>query len=260
MIQVTFPDGNSKSFEKGITPLDIAKNISRKLAEEVLAATVNGVVTDLKTPILEDASIVLHKWDDAEGKHAFWHSSSHLLAGAIEQLFPGTRFGIGPAIENGFYYDIDLGEGRSLSEADLPLIEKTMLEMARQKMEFSREEVSKEQALRYFTEKGDPYKVELIQDLNDVTISFYRQGNFTDLCRGPHLPNSEQIKAVKITAIAGAYWRGDEKRKQLTRVYGISFPKQKLLDEYLELLEQAKQRDHRKLGRELELFTFSSAV
>ncbi len=260
MIQITFPDGNSKAFEKGVSPLDIAKSISRKLAEEVLAATVNGVVTDLKTPILEDATLVLHKWEDAEGKHAFWHSSSHLLAGAIEQLFPGTRFGIGPAIENGFYYDIDLGEGKTLTEADLPLIEKTMLEMARQKQEFSREEVSKEEALRFFTEKGDPYKVELIQDLTDGTISFYRQGNFTDLCRGPHLPNSEQIKAVKITAIAGAYWRGDEKRKQLTRVYGISFPKQKLLDEYLELLEQAKQRDHRKLGKELELFAFSSAV
>ena len=260
MITITFPDGNSKSFEAGVSSLDIAKSISRKLAEEVLAATVNGVVTDLNTPIMADATLVLHKWDDPEGKHAFWHSSSHLLAEAIEQLFPGTKFGIGPAIENGFYYDIDLGEGKSLTEADLPLIEKTMIEMARQKQEFTRQEVSKEEALRFFTEKGDPYKVELLQELQDGTISFYRQGNFTDLCRGPHLPSSEPVKAVKITAIAGAYWRGDEKRKQLTRVYGISFPKQKMLEEYLEMLEQAKQRDHRKLGRELELFTFSAAV
>ncbi len=260
MITITFPDGNSKSFEAGVSSLDIAKSISRKLAEEVLAATVNGVVTDLNTPIMADATLVLHKWDDPEGKQAFWHSSSHLLAEAIEKLFPGTKFGIGPAIENGFYYDIDLGEGKSLTEADLPLIEKTMIEMARQKQEFTRQEVSKEEALRFFAEKGDNYKVELLQELQDGTISFYRQGNFTDLCRGPHLPSSEPVKAVKITAIAGAYWRGDEKRKQLTRVYGISFPKQKMLEEYLEMLEQAKQRDHRKLGRELELFTFSSAV
>ena len=260
MITITFPDGNSKSFEAGVSSLDIAKSISRKLAEEVLAATVNGVVTDLNTPIMADATLVLHKWDDPEGKQAFWHSSSHLLAEAIEKLFPGTKFGIGPAIENGFYYDIDLGEGKSLTEADLPPIEKTMIEMARQKQEFTRQEVSKEEALRFFAEKGDNYKVELLQELQDGTISFYRQGNFTDLCRGPHLPSSEPVKAVKITAIAGAYWRGDEKRKQLTRVYGISFPKQKMLEEYLEMLEQAKQRDHRKLGRELELFTFSSAV
>ena len=239
--------------------MEIASGISRKLAEDVLAASVNGKTCELNTPILEDATLQLLTWDDPEAKHAFWHSSSHLMAEAISQLYPGTKFGIGPAIENGFYYDIDLGD-KVLTEADLAGIEKKMIELARTKEDIVKKEVSKQEALSFFTAKNDEYKLELIQDLADGTISFYTNGSFTDLCRGPHVVNTGVIKAVKLMSIAGAYWRGDEKRKQLTRIYGISFPKQKMLDEYLELLEQAKLRDHRKLGKDLELFAFSSRV
>jgi threonyl-tRNA synthetase len=259
MIKITFPDGSVREYEKGITALEIAQQISRKLAEETLAASLDGEVYDLTRPIDHDASLKLHKWDDQEGKQAFWHSSSHLLAEAIETLYPGTKFGIGPAIENGFYYDIDLGD-RHLIDANLPEIEQKMLELARSKETYTRKDVSKAEALDYFSRKGDEYKIELITELKDGTISFYSQGNFTDLCRGPHLPDTSHIKAVKLLNIAGAYWRGDEKRKQLTRVYGITFPKQKMLEEYLQLLEEAKLRDHRKLGKELELFMFSQRV
>ncbi|MDX1910044.1 MAG: threonine--tRNA ligase, partial [Saprospiraceae bacterium] len=259
MINVTFPDGNIRQFAAGTTAMDIAKSISEGLARVVLAASVNGEVRDLQRPIETDCSIVFHKWEDAAGKQTFWHSSAHLLAEAIEALHPGTKFGIGPAIDNGFYYDIDTGD-KPLTFADLPAIEQKMLELARQKSEYRRSEVSKADAIRYFTEKGDEYKLELIDGLQDGQITFYQQGNFTDLCKGPHIPNTEPIKAVKILNLAGAYWRGDEKRKQLTRVYAITFPKQKELDEYLVLLEEAKKRDHRKLGQELELFMFSEKV
>ena len=260
MIKITFPDGNVREYHQGVTALEIAQGISHRLADEVLAASVNGETFDLSCPINEDATIQLLKWDDAEGRHAFWHSSSHLMAEAIEAMFPGVKFGIGPAIENGFYYDIDLGDDRKLSETDLPKIEQKMLALARSKETFTRREVSKAEALDFFTAKGETYKIELIGELADGTISFYHQGQFTDLCRGPHLPDTSQIKAIKLLSIAGAYWRGDEKRKQLTRVYGVSFPKQKLLDEHLKMLEEAKLRDHRKLGRELELFMFSQNV
>ena len=260
MVKITFPDGNVREYNSGITALEIAKSISQRLADEVLAASINGETADLTRPVNEDASVKLFKWDDVEGQRVFWHSSSHLLAEAIEILYPGVKFGIGPAIENGFYYDIDLGEERHLTDADLPKIEQKMLELARSKETFIRSEASKAEALNFFGKKGDQYKLELIGDLSDGTISFYQQGAFTDLCRGPHLPDTTQIKAVKLLSVAGAYWRGDEKRKQLTRVYGISFPKQKLLDEYLKMLEEAKLRDHRKLGRDLELFMFSQKV
>lgn len=260
MINITFPDNSVRQYEKGINGLEIAKNLSNSLAREVLAITVNDELWDLLRPIDQDSSIKLHKWGDEESKHAFWHSSAHLMAEAVESLFPGTKFGIGPAIENGFYYDVDPGEGVQITDADLPRIEKKMKELVSKKEQYQRKEVSKSEALQYFSEKGDEYKLELINDLEDGTISFYSQGNFTDLCRGPHLPNSSSIKAIKLLSLAGAYWRGDEKRKMLTRIYGISFPKQKMLDEYLVLLEKAKQRDHRKLGKELELFTFSQRV
>lgn len=260
MIKITLPDQSIKEFEKGITGLEIANAISPRLAKEVLAIGVNGEVWDLSRKIDNDASIVLYKWEDKEGKHTFWHSSAHLMAEAIEALFPGTKFGIGPAIENGFYYDIDLPEGLTLADKDLPAIEAKMIELARQKNDIVRSDVSKADALKLFTEKGDPYKVELINDLEDGTITLYKQGNFTDLCRGPHLPNTESIKAIKVLSIAGAYWRGNEKNKMLTRLYAISFPKAKLLDEYLVLLEEAKKRDHRKIGKEMELFTFSPEV
>jgi threonyl-tRNA synthetase len=259
MIKITFPDGNVKEYDNGVTALEIAQGISRKLAEEVFAASVNGEAYDLARPINADASLKLHKWDDPEAKHAFWHSSSHLMAEAIEALYPGAKFGIGPAIENGFYYDVDLGD-RYLTDADLPAIEQKMRELAQSKEKYRRKDVSKQEALEYFSKKGDEYKIELINDLEDGTITFYTQGNFTDLCRGPHLPDTAQVKAIKLLSIAGAYWRGDEKRKQLTRIYGITFPKQKMLDEHLQMLEEAKLRDHRKLGRELELFTFSRKV
>ena len=259
MINITFPDQSVRQFESGVTPLDIAKSLSEGLARNVLAAKVNGMKWDATRPITEDATIQLFTWNDPEGKAAMWHSSAHLMAAAIEALYPGVKFGIGPSVDNGFYYDIDTGD-LTLTEADLVNIEKKMLELAREKQTFERVEVSKADALKYFTEKGDPYKVELINDLEDGTITYYRNGNFTDLCRGPHIPNTSFIKAVKLTALAGAYWRGDEKRKQLTRVYGITFPKQKDLEEYLVLLEEAKKCDHRKLGRELELFMFSDMV
>ena len=259
MIKITLPDQSVREYAEGITGQEIARDISPRLAKEVLAITVNGQLYDLHRPIHEDAEIKLHKWEDEEGKHAFWHSSAHLLAEALEELYPGIKFGIGPAIENGFYYDVDPGE-RVITDADLPKIEKKMQELARRKVEFQRKEVPKEEAVAFFEEKGDPYKVELISELEDGTISFYEQGGFTDLCRGPHLPSSEPVKAIKLLSVAGAYWRGDENRKQLTRVYGISFPKQKMLDEYLKKLEEAQKRDHRKLGRELELFAFSRRV
>ena len=268
MINITFPDGSVRAFEKGVTGYEIAKSISPRLAEEVLAVAVKpatdttvgkGVTYDLNRPIEEDSSIVLLKWDDDEGKRVFWHSSSHLMAEALEDIFPGVKFGIGPAIENGFYYDVDLG-GRQITDADFAKIEKRMLELAREKQEFVRKDVSKADALKHFEQTGDKYKCELIGELADGTITYYTNGHFTDLCRGPHLRSTEVIKAVKLTAIAGAYWRGDEKREQLTRIYGITFPKKSMLDEYLVLLEEAKKRDHRKLGKEMELFTFSSRV
>ena len=268
MINITFPDGSVRAFEKGVTGYEIAKSISPRLAEEVLAVAVKpatdttvgkGVTYDLNRPIEEDSSIVLLKWDDDEGKKVFWHSSSHLMAEALEDIFPGVKFGIGPAIENGFYYDVDLG-GRQITDADFAKIEKRMLELAREKQDFVRQDVSKGDALKHFEETGDKYKCELISELADGTITYYTNGHFTDLCRGPHLRNTEVIKAVKLTAIAGAYWRGDEKREQLTRIYGITFPKKSMLDEYLVLLDEAKKRDHRKLGKEMELFTFSSRV
>ncbi len=259
MINITFPDGSVKPFEKGVTAYDIAMSISPRLAAEVLAAKVNETIYDLTRPIKEDAAIQLLKWDDEEGRRVFWHSSSHLMAEALEALYPGVKFGIGPAIENGFYYDVDLN-GAQISDTDLAAIEKKMLELAREKQDFKRIEVSKADALKYFEQKGDPYKCELISELEDGTITYYENGAFTDLCRGPHLRNTELIKAVKLTAIAGAYWRGDEKRQQLTRIYGITFPKKSLLDDYLVLLEEAKKRDHRKIGKEMELFTFSPRV
>jgi threonyl-tRNA synthetase len=259
MINITFPDGSVKAFESGVTAYEIAQSISPRLAAEVLAASVNDEIYDLSRPITTDATIKLHKWEDEEARHVFWHSSSHLMAEALESLYPGVKFGIGPAVENGFYYDVDLA-GATITDADLPRIEKKMLELAQGKEDFKRIEVSKADAMKHFEEKGDQYKCELISELEDGTITYYTNGAFTDLCRGPHLRNTEVIKAVKLTAIAGAYWRGDEKRQQLTRIYGITFPKKSMLDEYLVLLEEAKKRDHRKLGKEMGLFTFSSRV
>ncbi len=257
MIKITLPDNSVREYPDGITGYEIAESISPRLAKEVLSITVNDEVWDLTRPIKENASIRLHKWEDEEGKHAFWHSSAHLLAEALQALYPNTKFGIGPAIENGFYYDVDTGDA-VITEADLPIIEKKMLELAREKNDYIRSEVPKKEALAFFNH--DPYKVELITDLEDGTISFYKQGDFTDLCRGPHLPSTEPIKAVKVLSLAGAYWRGDEKRKQLTRIYGITFPKQKMLEEYMVQLEEALKRDHRKIGKELDLFTFSARV
>jgi len=259
MIKITFPDGNVREYKKGTSGMEIAKSISNGLARNVLATTVDGEVWDSFRPIEQDAKVELKTWEDMEGKATFWHSSAHLLAEALEALYPGVKLGIGPSIENGFYYDIDFGE-YSFVEADLVKVEKKMIELARQKNEFTRSSVSKADALAYFTEKNDPYKLELIEGLEDGVITFYKQGNFTDLCRGPHLPNTGSIKAVKLLSIAGAYWRGSEKNKQLTRIYGVSFPKASQLTEYLEVLEEAKKRDHRKLGAQLELFTFSEKV
>ena len=259
MINITFPDGSIKQFEVGTTPLQIAESISSRLAQDVLAASINDQEWDLTRPVNEDASIKLFKWDDAEGKHAFWHSSAHLLAETLQELYPGVKFGIGPAIENGFYYDIDPGE-HTLTAADFPKIEKKMLELAQRKVEIKRSDISKADALKLFGDRGEVYKCELIDELEDGTISTYTQGSFTDLCRGPHIPSTAPIKAVKVTSLAGAYWRGDEKRNQLVRVYGITFPKKKMLDEYLVMLEEAKKRDHRKLGKEMELFAFSQNV
>ena len=259
MINITFPDNSVKQFENGITPLQIAESISSRLAQDILAASVNDKEWDITRPINEDATIKLYKWDDAEGKHAFWHSSAHLLAEALQELFPGVKFGIGPAIENGFYYDID-PNGNAITAADFAKIEAKMIELAQRKEEIKRADISKEDALKLFGDRGEIYKCELINELEDGQITTYTQGAFTDLCRGPHIPNTAPIKAVKITSLAGAYWRGDEKRNQLVRVYGISFPKKKMLDEYLVLLEEAKKRDHRKLGKEMELFAFSANV
>ena len=259
MINITFPDNSVKQFEKGTTPLQIAESISSRLAQDILAASVNDAQWDITRPIYEDATIKLFKWDDAEGKHAFWHSSAHLLAEALQELYPGVKFGIGPAIETGFYYDID-PNGNTITAAEFPKIEAKMLELAQRKEGIKRADISKEDALKLFGERGEVYKCELINELEDGHITTYTQGSFTDLCRGPHIPNTAPIKAVKIMSLAGAYWRGDEKRDQLVRVYGVSFPKKKMLDEYLQLLEEAKKRDHRKLGKEMELFAFSANV
>lgn len=260
MIKITLPDNSVHEYKEGISGYEIAKDISPRLAKEVLSVTVNDELWDLQRPIKSDAKIKLHKWDEEEGKHAFWHSSAHLLAEALESLYPGIKFGIGPSIDNGFYYDVDLGDDRIITDADFPKIEKKMKELAQQKNEYRRREVPKNEAMNFYTKKGDEYKVELIGELEDGTISFYEHGDFTDLCRGPHLPDTGYIKAIKILNVAGAYWRGDESRKQLTRIYGITFPKQKMLEEYLVMLEEAKKRDHRKIGKELELFTFSQRV
>ncbi|MBO5830353.1 MAG: threonine--tRNA ligase [Alistipes sp.] len=258
MVKVTFPDGSVREFAKGTTAYQVAESISPRLAADSLAAEVNGATVDMMRPIDCDCTIKFFKWDDAEGKHAFWHTSSHLLAEALEALYPGIKFGIGPAIDNGFYYDVD--SPVAITEADLETIEKKMVELSRNKEELVRTEVSKAEALKTFSEKGDQYKVELITDLEDGTISFYTNGAFTDLCRGPHIPNTGYIKAIKLTSIAGAYWRGNEKNKMLTRIYGVSFPKKSMLDEHLAMLEEAKKRDHRKLGKDLELFMFSQRV
>ena len=260
MVKIKFPDGNVKEFESGVTGMDIAKSISHKLAKEVLSISVNGVTWDLTRGITTDAEIKLYTWDDEEGRHAFWHSSAHLMAEALQAIYPNIKFGIGPAIENGFYYDVDPGEGVAIQEKDLVEIEKKMLELARKNEEYCRIDVSKQKALDHFSSLDETYKVELINDLEDGTITYYRQGDFTDLCRGPHLPDTSYIKAIKLTSVAGAYWRGNEHNKMLTRIYGITFPKQKMLDEWLVLMEEAKLRDHRKIGKEMELFMFSQAV
>ena len=259
MIKITFPDNSVREYAEGTTAMQIAESISSRLAQEVLAASVNGETWDLSRPITKDSTVNLLKWDDEEGKHAFWHSSAHLMAEALQELYPGIKFGIGPAIENGFYYDVDPGEA-TIKEGDFAAIEAKMLELVARKEEIKRQDITKADAMKMFGDRGEEYKTELIGELEDGTITTYTQGAFTDLCRGPHLPNTSYLKAVKILSVAGAYWRGDEKRKQLVRLYGITFPKKKMLDEYLALLEEAKKRDHRKIGKELELFTFSTAV
>ncbi len=259
MIDIKFPDGSVRSYESGITPYQIAEQISPRLAADVLAASFNGNVYDLERPLTENGELKLHKWEDPQAKNVFWHSSSHLMAEALEILYPGIKFGIGPAIDTGFYYDVDLGD-KTITDADLKKIEDKMIELARQKQHFERREVSKAEAMETYKQKGDEYKCELIGDLEDGTITFYTNGTFTDLCRGPHLRDTSVIKAVKLTSIAGAYWRGDEHNKMLTRIYGVTFPKKSLLDEYIVMMEEAKKRDHRKVGKELELFTFSSRV
>ena len=260
MINITFPDGSVREYAKGTTPLQIAESISPRLAQEVLAAGINGETWDLSRSIPEDAALKLYKWEDEEGKHTFWHSSAHLLAEALQKLYPGIQFGIGPAIENGFYYDVDPGKGVTVKDADLAIIEKKMQELASKKEQLLRQDITKNDALKLFGDRNETYKTELIAELADGTITTYTQGSFTDLCRGPHLPDTSPIKAIKLMSVAGAYWRGDEKRPQLTRIYGITFPKKKLLDDYLLLLEEAKKRDHRKIGKEMELFTFSQNV
>jgi len=260
MIQITLPDNSVREFAEPVTGLEIARSISNRLAKDVLSVSVDGEIWDLTRKIDHDAKIKLHTWDDREGKEAFWHSSAHLMAEAIEQLYPGTKFGIGPTVDAGFYYDISLPGEKQLAEKDLEKIEQKMIELARQKNDIVREEISKKDAMQLFESKGDEFKQELISELEDGTITLYKHGTFTDLCRGPHIPNTGYIKAIKLTSIAGAYWRGDEKNPMLTRVYGITFPKQKMLTEYLEMLEEAKKRDHRKIGKEMELFAFSEAV
>ena len=259
MIKITFPDNSVREYPKGTTAMQIAESISSRLAQEVLAASVNGETWDLTRPIEEDASVKLLKWDDEEGKHAFWHSSAHLMAEALQELYPGIKFGIGPAIENGFYYDVDPGEA-VIKESDFPAIEAKMQELVAKKEEIKRQSITKADALKMFGDRGEEYKTELISELADGTITTYTQGAFTDLCRGPHLPNTSYLKAVKILSVAGAYWRGDENRKQLVRLYGITFPKKKMLDEYLVMLEEAKKRDHRKIGKEMDLFMFTDMV
>ncbi len=260
MVNITFPDGTVREYEKGVTGLDIARGISQRLAREALAACVDGETWDLTRPIENDAEVKLLTWDDEEGKHAYWHSSAHLMAEALQELYPGIKFGIGPAIENGFYYDVDPGEGVTIRETDFPAIEQKMLELIAAKEEIKRQNVTKEEALDMFSNRGEHYKVELINELEEGTITTYTQGGFTDLCRGPHLPNTSYIKSVKVLSAAGAYWRGDEKRPQLTRLYGITFPKKTMLDDYLTMIEEAKKRDHRKIGKELQLFHFSQTV
>lgn len=259
MIKIRFPDGAERQYEAGVSALDIAKSISEGLARKVLAASVNGQVWDATRPITTDSSLKLHTWDDAEGKNTFWHSSAHLMAEAVEALYPGVKFWVGPALDKGFYYDIDLG-GQHISEEDLVAIEKKMNELAKQNNAYQRKEISKQEAVTYFQEKSDEYKLDLLQGLDDGSITFYTQGQFTDLCRGPHIPHTGFIKAIKLTSIAGAYWKGDEKNKMLTRLYGVTFPNQKELDEYLLMLEEAKKRDHRKLGKELGIFTMDDDV
>ena len=259
MINIRFPDGAVRQFESGISALQIAKNISEGLAKKVLVTKVNGEIWDATRPINTDASLQLLTWDDAEGKNTFWHSSAHLMAEAVENSFPGAKFWVGPALDNGFYYDIDLGDNK-LSEEDLLILEKKMNELAKQNNSFNRSERSKADAISYFSEKGDEYKLDLLQNLEDGNITFYSQGNFTDLCRGPHIPSTGSIKAIKLMSIAGAYWKGDEKNKQLTRIYGITFPNQKELDEYLLMLEEAKKRDHRKLAKELSIYTMDDDI
>ncbi len=260
MVKITFPDNSVKEFADKSTPLDIAKALSNSLAKEVLSATFNGQPWDATRPITEDGTLVFHKWDDEEGRHTFRHSAAHVMAEALERLYPGTKFGIGPALENGFYYDVELPDGKVITDEDFAAIEKTMMEIARENKPFERKEVSKSDALNFFADKKDNYKTELISELEDGKITEYTQGCYTDLCRGPHLPSTGYIKAVKITSIAGAYWRGNENNKMLTRVYGVAFPKQKMLEEYLVLLEEAKKRDHRKIGKDMELFAFSAKV
>ena len=260
MIKVTFPDGSVREYAAGSTAFQIAESISPRLANDILAASVNGEIIEINRPITEDCSIKLHKWDDAEAKHAFWHTSAHLMAEALQELYPGIQFGIGPAIESGFYYDVMPAAGTVIKESDLAAIEKKMAELVAKKEPVVRQDITKADALKMFEERGETFKCELINDLEDGTITLYTQGAFTDLCRGPHLVNTAEIKAVKLLSVAGAYWRGDEKRPQMTRIYGISFPKKKMLDEYLVLMEEAKKRDHRKIGKELELFAFSDAV
>ncbi|MFW5823056.1 MAG: threonine--tRNA ligase [Tangfeifania sp.] len=260
MIQITLPDNSVREFEEPVNGLEIARSISNRLAKDVLSVSVDGEIWDLTRKIDHNAKIKLHTWEDREGKEAFWHSSAHLMAEAIEQLYPGTKFGIGPTVDAGFYYDISLPGEKQLSEKDLEKIEQKMIELAREKNDIVREEISKMDAMQLFDSKGDEFKMELISELEDGTITLYKHGTFTDLCRGPHIPNTGYIKAIKLTSIAGAYWRGNEKNPMLTRVYGITFPKQKMLTEYLEMVEEAKKRDHRKIGREMELFTFSEAV
>lgn len=260
MVKITFPDGSVREYENGVTGLEIAESISQRLAQDVIACGVNGETVELNRPINEDATINLYKWDDTEGKHAFWHTSAHLMAEAMQQLWPGTQFGIGPAIENGFYYDVMPPEGVVIGESDFQKIEKKMQELAQRKEVLVRKEISKADALKFFAERGQTYKNELIEELEDGNITTYTQGDYTDLCRGPHLLSTAPIKAVKVTAVSSAYWRGDEKRPMMTRVYGISFPKKKLLDEYLQMIEEAKRRDHRKIGKEMELFMFSDLV
>ncbi|MCR8918661.1 threonine--tRNA ligase [Bacteroides gallinaceum] len=260
MVKITFPDGSVREYNDGVTGLQIAESISSRLAQDVLACGVNGETVDLNRPINEDADFVLYKWEDEQGKHAFWHTSAHLLAEALQELYPGIQFGIGPAIENGFYYDVDPGDGVAIKESDLPAIEKKMVELAARKEELVRKSIAKADALKMFGDRGETYKCELISELEDGHITTYTQGSFTDLCRGPHLLSTAPIKAVKLLSVAGAYWRGQEDRKQMTRIYGITFPKKKMLDEYLVLLEEAKKRDHRKIGKEMDLFMFSDMV